>query len=173
MRCKVFLKLILTFWCTLNVFSSVDFNCYFISWQIAFYISIKLSFCIPHIFVRDRAIASLTVIGGQEFHFSHSFLKFRSIFLILPQTFLIFFLILALRVRPPGKTLTTPLDRDSKYLLPSYWKLRIWNEWQCQWALTNHVWFCQIIVLQVGMNPFTLTNSCLFFCWLEWVFYIL
>ena len=42
-----------------------------------------------------RAIASLTVPGGQEFHFPHFFLKFRSIF---PQTLLIFFLILALRV---------------------------------------------------------------------------
>ena len=42
-----------------------------------------------------RAVASLTVPGGQEFHFPHFFLKFRSIF---PQTFLIFFLILALRV---------------------------------------------------------------------------
>ena len=45
-----------------------------------------------------RAVASLTVPDGQEFHFPHSFLKFRSIFLILPQTFLIFFLILVLRV---------------------------------------------------------------------------
>ena len=42
-----------------------------------------------------RAVASLTVSGGQEFHFPHFFLKFRSIF---PQTLLIFFLILALRV---------------------------------------------------------------------------
>ena len=43
-----------------------------------------------------RALASLTVPGGQEFHFPHFFLKFRSIF---PQTsLLIFFLILALRV---------------------------------------------------------------------------
>ena len=43
----------------------------------------------------SRAVASLTVPGGQEFHFPHFFLKFRSIF---PQTLLIFFLILALRV---------------------------------------------------------------------------
>ena len=40
-----------------------------------------------------RAIASLTVPGGQEFHFPHFVLKFRSIFLILPQTYLLFFLI--------------------------------------------------------------------------------
>ena len=42
-----------------------------------------------------RAVASLTVPGGQEFHFPHFFLKFQSIF---PQTLLIFFLILALRL---------------------------------------------------------------------------
>ena len=42
-----------------------------------------------------KAVASLTVLGGQEFHFPHIFLKFRSIF---PQTLLIFFLILALWV---------------------------------------------------------------------------
>ena len=65
-----------------------------------------------------RAIASLTVPGGQDFHFPHFPLKFQSIF---PQTLLIFFLILALRVgelptwpsgwatRPPGKALATPL----------------------------------------------------------------
>ena len=47
--------------------------------------------------VRIRAVANLTVPGGQEFHF-HCFLKFRSIFLIFPQILLIFFLILALRV---------------------------------------------------------------------------
>ena len=47
---------------------------------------------------RYRAVASLTVLVGQEFHFLHFFLKFRSIFLIFPQTLLIFFLILALRV---------------------------------------------------------------------------
>ena len=47
---------------------------------------------------KNRAVASLTVPGGQEFHFPHFFLKFWSLFLIFPQTFLIFFLILALRV---------------------------------------------------------------------------
>ena len=45
-----------------------------------------------------RAVASLTVPGGQEFHFPHFFLKFQSIFPTFPQTLLIFFLILALRV---------------------------------------------------------------------------
>ena len=43
---------------------------------------------------KTRAVVSLTVPGGQDFYFSHSFLKFQSIF---PQTFLIFF-ILALQV---------------------------------------------------------------------------
>ena len=45
-----------------------------------------------------RAVANLTVPGGQGFHFPHFFLKFRSIFLIFPQTLLIFFLILVLWV---------------------------------------------------------------------------
>ena len=65
----------------------------------------------------SRAKASLTVPGGQEFHFPHFFPKFWSFFLIFPQTFLIFFLILALQARvsrwaprPPGKALATPLD---------------------------------------------------------------
>ena len=40
-----------------------------------------------------RAVASLTVPDGQEFHFFHLFLKFQLIFLIFPQTLLIFFLI--------------------------------------------------------------------------------
>ena len=48
--------------------------------------------------INSRAVASLTVPGGQEFHFSHFFLKFWSIYLIFPQTLLIFFLILVLRV---------------------------------------------------------------------------
>ena len=45
-----------------------------------------------------RAVASLTVPGGREFHFLHFFLKFRSILLSFPQTLHGFFLILALRV---------------------------------------------------------------------------
>ena len=43
----------------------------------------------------SRAVVSLTVLGGQEFHFPHFLTTFRSIF---PQTLLIFFLILTLRV---------------------------------------------------------------------------
>ena len=48
--------------------------------------------------MKARAVASLTVLGGQEFHFPHFFLNFDQFFLIFPQTFLIFFLISALRV---------------------------------------------------------------------------
>ena len=51
----------------------------------------------------SRAVASLTVLGGQELHFPHLSLKFQSIFLIFPQTLLIFFLILVVRV---GESLT-------------------------------------------------------------------
>ena len=48
--------------------------------------------------VETRAIASLTVPGGQEFHFPHFSSNFDQIFVFFPQTLLIFFLILALRV---------------------------------------------------------------------------
>ena len=52
--------------------------------------------------LKARAIASLTVLSGQErgqeFHFPHFFLKFWTSFLIFPQTLLIFVLILVLRV---------------------------------------------------------------------------
>ena len=46
----------------------------------------------------QQGLASLTVPGGQEFHFPHFFLKFRSIFLIFLKLLLIFLIILALRV---------------------------------------------------------------------------
>ena len=49
--------------------------------------------------VTGRAVGSLTVPSGQEFHFPHFFLKISIDFsLIFPQTQLIFFPILALRV---------------------------------------------------------------------------
>ena len=60
--------------------------------------STSKSYTLRLIGVTPRAVASLTVPGGQEFHFPHFFLKFLLIFLIFPQTLLIFFLILALRV---------------------------------------------------------------------------
>ena len=59
-----------------------------------------------------RAVASLTVPGGQGFHFPHFLLKFQSIFLIFPQTLLIFFSSFWpfwWATRPPGKALATPL----------------------------------------------------------------
>ena len=46
----------------------------------------------------SRAVASLTVPGGHEFHLPHSLLKFRSSFKKISQFILIFFLILALGV---------------------------------------------------------------------------
>ena len=49
-------------------------------------------------YIAGRAVASLTVPSGREFHFPHFFLKVWLIFLIFPQTLLIFFLTLALRV---------------------------------------------------------------------------
>ena len=45
-----------------------------------------------------RAVASLTVPGGQGFHFPHFSSNFDQFFLLFPQTSRIFFLILALRV---------------------------------------------------------------------------
>ena len=67
----------------------------------------------------NRAVASLTVLGGQEFHFPHFFLKFQSIF---PQTLLIFFLILALRVGESptreGPGYATVHEADCKNVFP-------------------------------------------------------
>ena len=51
-----------------------------------------------------RAVASLTVPGGQDFHFPYSFLKFQSYFLI----FLTLFSFCS-SFCPPGKALPTPL----------------------------------------------------------------
>ena len=78
----------------------------------AFYLTMKVTWSLPALMGLFRAVASLTVPGGQEFHFLNFFLKFRSILLIFPQTLLIFFLILVLRVgkSPTRKALATPLD---------------------------------------------------------------
>ena len=63
-------------------------------------------------------MASLTVPGGQEFHFPRFFLKFRSIFLIFPQTLLIVFLNLVFQVgdsptrEGPGYATEPTLNRD-------------------------------------------------------------
>ena len=66
-----------------------------------------------------RAVASLTVPGGQEFQFPNFSSKspWRSIFLISPQTLFIFFLILTLRVgeSPTREGLATLLYTVSTY----------------------------------------------------------
>ena len=49
-------------------------------------------------YFRVRAVASLTVPGGQNFHFPHFSSHFDKFDLFFPQNFLIFFLTLALRV---------------------------------------------------------------------------
>ena len=46
----------------------------------------------------NRAVASLMVPGGQEFHFPHFSSKFDKFDLFFPPNFLIFFLSLALQV---------------------------------------------------------------------------
>ena len=76
-----------------------------------------------------RAVASLTVLGGQEFHFSHFSLKIRSIFLIFPQTLLIFFQILALRV---GES---PIGEGPGYAT-AYGAERMSREIRC-WAVSS------------------------------------
>ena len=79
-------------------------------------VSLKYHVCFLIKYCTTRAVASLIVPGGQEFHFPYFFLKFRSNFLIFPQTLLVFFLILALRVGelPTGKALATPLCTTDK-----------------------------------------------------------
>ena len=61
--------------------------------------------------VTSRAVASLTVPGGQEFHFPHFFLKFRPIVLIFLKLHLFSssFWPSGRASRPPGKALATPL----------------------------------------------------------------
>ena len=72
-----------------------------------------------------RAVASLTVPGGQEFNFFHFP---PQISIIFSQTFLIFFLILALRVgdmparEGPGYATGFPLQTSLVYLLiDTFW----------------------------------------------------
>ena len=73
-----------------------------------------------------RAVASLTFPGGQEFQFPHFFLKFWSILLIFPQTFLIFFLIMALRV---GKSPTQEGPGYATGYLGLTHGLKFWSTW--------------------------------------------
>ena len=66
----------------------------------------------------NRVIASLIVPGRHEFNFPHSFLKFRSISLIFPQSFLNFFLILT------KEALATPLKINLKTVFFVPWNVR-------------------------------------------------
>ena len=96
-------------------------------WSITFLLENKFSFFPGTSLFLTRAVASLTVPGGQEFHFPHFFLKSRLSFLIFPQTFTHFFLILALRVgesptrEGPGYTTvshTCPITSQIEIFLP-------------------------------------------------------
>ena len=89
-----------------------------------------------------RTVASLKVLGGQEFHFPHFFLKFRSISLIFPQTLLIFFLILGLWVGDCGR-LTHPRRPWLCYWAPLYTKsgsmhLTSLSSWRLCKAIANN-----------------------------------
>ena len=63
------------------------------------------------IMLLDRAVASLTVPGGQEFHFPHFFLKFQLNFLFFLNLYLFSssFWPSGWASRPPGKAPATPL----------------------------------------------------------------
>ena len=109
-----------------------------------------------------RAVASLTVPGGQEFYFPHFFLKFRSIFLIFPQTLLIFFLILAIRVgesptrEGPGYA-TAFVDYLQELNWFQYWTVRVFF---C-FCFCFIRWFCfiRVFLLFFSMNAFNLTSN--------------
>ena len=62
---------------------------------------------------KTRAVASLTVPSGQEFHFPHFFLKFRliSLFFLKLYLFSSSFWPSGWASRPPGKALATPLQK--------------------------------------------------------------
>ena len=70
-----------------------------------------MTFFLKFLIWGEKAVASLTVPGGQEFHFPHFFLKFWLVFLIFPQT-LLFFLILTFWVGEPGKAMAMPLGEN-------------------------------------------------------------
>ena len=59
----------------------------------------------------NRAVASLTVPGGQEFHFPHFTSKLDKFFLFFLKLYFFPFSFWASRwaSRPPGKALATPL----------------------------------------------------------------
>ena len=92
-----------------------------------------------------RAVASLTVPGGQEFHFPHFFLKSRLSFLIFPQTFTHFlphFGPSGGRVAHPGR----PWLRHWPYMLYSHFLVHI-KQKPYQICISLEFWqyffFCQ------------------------------
>ena len=74
---------------------------------------------------KGRGVASLTVSGGHEFHFPHFSSNFHFFFLIFPQTFLIFVLILPFgwTTCSPGKALATPLGTAANIFSTLPWIL--------------------------------------------------
>ena len=77
------------------------------------------------LYVTNRAVASLTVPGGQKFHFPHfssNFDQFILFFLKL-YSFSSSFLFSGWAARPPGKALATPLvTKDNMYNFPQHLK---------------------------------------------------
>ena len=69
-----------------------------------------------------RAVASLTVPGGQEFHFPHFSSNFDQLFLFFLNHYLFFssFWPSGWATRPPKKALATPLAY--LMLVPEYWR---------------------------------------------------
>ena len=65
----------------------------------------------PYNLLQCRAVASLTVPGGQEFHFPHFFPKILIIFFIFLKLFSFSssFWLSGWATRPPGKALAAPL----------------------------------------------------------------
>ena len=85
-----------------------------------------LLFLSSNVRTTPRAVASLSLPGGQDRMISSIFPHFPVASLIFPQFFFIFFLILVFR-RPPGKALATPLTT------PIFW----WRVW---WELNDIYW---------------------------------
>ena len=113
-------------------------------------------YLIPFWVVDVRAVASLTVPGGQEFHFPHFFLKFRSFVLIFPQTLLIFFLNLAPRVGDSSTRKGSGYATGWRRLWRldhhvCVWPLRVFytllNFWRRLWCLDHYVYNWPLRVL--------------------------
>ena len=68
----------------------------------------------------NRAVASLTVQDGQEFHFSHFSSYLDQFFLFSSNLFSSSFWLSGWASRPPGKALATPLEIKDTHVLPDY-----------------------------------------------------